>query len=208
MGYPFPSLVPSYATAIGSSGDSPQALAELVGILVNEGVRRPFTLITGLRFAESTPYETSMELEQSHGERVLSAAVARTVHSALADVIASGTGRRLRDVFFAADGTPLSIGGKTGTGDNRHVTVNVRGERIGSQARNRTATLVFFIENYFGIVTTQVEGPEAEDFGFTSALPTQIVRHLAPFLEPFFESVHTAPPNYVFTSDSLDRLMW
>ena len=32
LGYPFDSLVPSYATAIGSSADRPAALAELVGI--------------------------------------------------------------------------------------------------------------------------------------------------------------------------------
>ncbi|MGZ9067558.1 MAG: glycosyl transferase family 51, partial [Burkholderiales bacterium] len=39
VGYPFGSLVPSYATAIGVSGDRPAALAELMGIIVNDGVR-------------------------------------------------------------------------------------------------------------------------------------------------------------------------
>jgi hypothetical protein len=39
LGYPFPTLVPSYATAIGSSADNPQALAELIGIVVNDGAR-------------------------------------------------------------------------------------------------------------------------------------------------------------------------
>ena len=33
LGYPFGSLVPSYATAIGVSGDRPAALAELIGII-------------------------------------------------------------------------------------------------------------------------------------------------------------------------------
>ena len=33
LGYPFDSLVPSYATALGSSADRPAALAELMGIL-------------------------------------------------------------------------------------------------------------------------------------------------------------------------------
>jgi hypothetical protein len=33
--------VPSYATAIGSSADRPLALAELMGIIVNDGQRRP-----------------------------------------------------------------------------------------------------------------------------------------------------------------------
>ena len=41
LGYPFDALVPSYATAIGSSADRPAALAELMGILVNDGYRMP-----------------------------------------------------------------------------------------------------------------------------------------------------------------------
>jgi hypothetical protein len=38
LGYPFDSLVASLATAIGSSADRPQALAELVGIIQRGGV--------------------------------------------------------------------------------------------------------------------------------------------------------------------------
>ncbi|HAX91160.1 MAG TPA: glycosyl transferase family 51, partial [Rhodospirillaceae bacterium] len=41
LGYPFEKLVPSFATSIGSSADRPGALAELVGILVNDGLRKP-----------------------------------------------------------------------------------------------------------------------------------------------------------------------
>ncbi len=41
VGYPFDHLVPSLATAIGSSGDRPAALAELMGIILNDGVRPP-----------------------------------------------------------------------------------------------------------------------------------------------------------------------
>ncbi|HET9641832.1 MAG TPA: biosynthetic peptidoglycan transglycosylase, partial [Burkholderiaceae bacterium] len=41
LGYPFESLTPSYATSIGASGDRPAALAELMGIIVNGGVRQP-----------------------------------------------------------------------------------------------------------------------------------------------------------------------
>jgi membrane peptidoglycan carboxypeptidase len=41
MGYPFDSLVPSYATTLGASADRPIALAELMGIIVNGGVRKP-----------------------------------------------------------------------------------------------------------------------------------------------------------------------
>lgn len=192
LGYPFPFLVPSYATAIGSSGDGPEALAELVGILVNDGLRRPIVDVAELRFAEGTPFETHLRREPAEGVRVLSPAVARAAKAALADVVANGTGRRVRDVFVAADGTPLPIGGKTGTGDNRHVIVDWRGERTASYARNRTASLVFFVGNHFGVVTAHVDGPAAEGFAFTSALPAQLLRHLAPLLDPVVQRPHTS----------------
>ena len=49
LGYPFASLTPSLATAIGSSGDRPAALAELMGIILNDGVRLPTVLVDGAR---------------------------------------------------------------------------------------------------------------------------------------------------------------
>src|SRR3546814_3491090 len=55
MGYPFDRLVPSYATAIGTSGDRPDALAELMGIVVNNGIRLPTVRIERLRFAADKP---------------------------------------------------------------------------------------------------------------------------------------------------------
>ena len=61
VGYPFDSLVPSYATAIGSSGDRPAALAELMGIIVAGGVRQPTVQIETLHFAAGTPYETLLQ---------------------------------------------------------------------------------------------------------------------------------------------------
>ena len=39
-GYPFGHLVPSLGTAIGASGDRPDALAELMGILLNDTHQR------------------------------------------------------------------------------------------------------------------------------------------------------------------------
>ena len=61
LGFPFKTMVPSYATAIGSSSDRPVALADLVGILVNDGVRRPARSLTKIHFATGTPYETLLE---------------------------------------------------------------------------------------------------------------------------------------------------
>jgi membrane peptidoglycan carboxypeptidase len=60
VGFPFGHLVPSLGTAIGSSGDRPAALAELMGIIVNGGVRQPTASIERLRFAANTPYETNL----------------------------------------------------------------------------------------------------------------------------------------------------
>jgi len=59
LGYPFDSFVPSYASAIGSSADRPAALAELMGIIVNDGMRLPNRRLEYLRFAENTPFETN-----------------------------------------------------------------------------------------------------------------------------------------------------
>ena len=50
QGYPFGRLVPSDGTAIGSSGDRPDALADLMGIVVNNGVRLPTVDLERLQF--------------------------------------------------------------------------------------------------------------------------------------------------------------
>jgi hypothetical protein len=51
QGYPFGHLVPSYGSAIGSSGDRPDALAELIGIVLSDGVRSPTVDLQQLDFA-------------------------------------------------------------------------------------------------------------------------------------------------------------
>ena len=163
--------MPTYATAIGSSSDRPVALAELVGILVNDGVRRPATTLTKIHFAGKTPYETLLERQQEKGEAVLAPEVARTMRKAMAEVVEQGTARRLNGVFKLADGTVLTVGGKTGSGDNRFETFNRSGGVISSRATNRTATFVFYIgERYYGVITAFVQGREAGNYHFTSSL--------------------------------------
>src|SRR5690606_22874791 len=54
LGYPFANLVPSYATAMGSSGDRPAALADLMGIILGGGVRSPNVRVIDLEFASGT----------------------------------------------------------------------------------------------------------------------------------------------------------
>jgi membrane peptidoglycan carboxypeptidase len=181
LGFPFKTMVPSYATAIGNSSDRPVALAELIGILVNDGVRRPTTELTTIHFAQGTPYETVVERKPEPGEQVLVPEVARAAKKAMAAVVESGTARRLSGVFRLSDGKPITVGGKTGSGDNRLQTFNRWGNVTSSRATNRTAAFVFYIgDRYFGVVTAYVQGREAENYRFTSALPVTILKLLAP----------------------------
>lgn len=181
LGFPFKSLVPTYATAIGSSSDRPTALAELAGILVNDGVRRSTTALRKIHFANNTPYETLFERPQDKGEQVLLPEVARTVRKAMASVVEQGTARRLNGAFKLADGKVVTAGGKTGSGDNRFETFNRAGAVVSSRATNRTATFVFYIgERYYGVITAYVQGQEAGNYNFTSALPVTLLKLLAP----------------------------
>lgn len=196
LGFPFKTMVPSYATAIGNSSDRPLALAELMGILLNEGVRRRATSLKQFHFARGTPYETLFEPTLDRGARVLAPEVTHVVKKALADVVEQGTARRLKGAFTLSDGTPIVVGGKTGSGDNRFETFNRQGGVTSSRATNRTAALVFYIgERYFGVVTAYVEGREAGDYRFTSALPVTLLKILAPTLiEKFDKSTKPTPP--------------
>lgn len=194
LGFPFKTLVPTYATAIGSSSDRPVALAELVGILVNDGVRRPATSLTRVHFAKDTPYETLLERAPDKKEQMLAPEVARTVRRAMADVVEQGTARRLSGAFKLSDGKTVTVGGKTGSGDNRFETFGRGGEVTSSRATNRTATFVFYIgERYFGVVTAYVQGREAENYSFTSSLPVTLMKLLAPAIIARMEGKNLEP---------------
>ncbi|WP_447592602.1 transglycosylase domain-containing protein [Aquipseudomonas campi] len=185
LGYPFDHLVPSLATAIGSSGDRPAALAELMGIIQNDGIRQPSVRIDRLNFAIDTPYETRLVQNTAHGERVMPSAVATALRDALAQVVEAGTARRLQGSFTFSDGAPLRVGGKTGTGDNRIESVTRSGQVLSSRVQNRTATFVFYLgDDHFGTLTAFVPGQAAENFRFTSALPVQVLKGMAPILSP------------------------
>ena len=180
LGFPFKQLVPTLATAIGNSGDRPAALAELMAIIVNDGIRRPMLRLTKIHFGEATPYETVFEPDQSV-EPVVEPAVARALRGVLADVVEAGTGRRMAGAFVRPDGTRVVVGGKTGSGDNRYETFNRYGGTTSSRTINRTATFVFYIgERYFGVLTAHVPGRDAAKYSFTSALPVSVLKLLAP----------------------------
>ena len=188
VGYPFDHLVPSLATAIGSSGDRPAALAELIGTILNDGVRRPAVRIDSLRFAANTPYETRLVSDPDRGERVMPVEVARAMREALSQVVDAGTARRVSGSFKLPDGTPLAMGGKTGTGDNRIEAVGAGGRILSSKAINRTATFVFYMgDSHFGTLTAFVPGAGAQAYKFTSALPVQVLKGMAPILTPYLQ---------------------
>ena len=195
LGYPFESLIPSLATALGSSADRPAALAELIGIIQNDGVRLPSVRIRKLHFAANTPYETLVGLGELNGEQVMHPAVAATLRTALADVVERGTARRVWGAFSDAENNLIPIGGKTGTGDHRLDRYGAGGKLIESRAVARTATFAFYIgDRFFGSITAFVQGEEADSYRFTSALPAQLLKSIAPALQPLIDpdAVRTA----------------
>jgi hypothetical protein len=112
---------------------------------------------------------------------VLSSAVARALRGVLAGVVDHGTARSVRGVFLAPGGTPLAIGGKTGSGDNRIDRFARGGRLISSRPASRTAAFAFYLgDRYFGVITASVLGARAGEYGFTSALPLAVLRLLAP----------------------------
>lgn len=189
VGYPFGALTPSYATAIGASGDRPAALAELMGILLNDGIKLPVVRFESLHFAEGTPYETLMDKSPSRGRRLFPAEIAKAARSALVGVVQGGTASRVNGAFKDADGKTLTIGGKTGTGDHRKEIWGAGGRLIESKFISRAAVFTFFIgERFFGVITAYVEGENAGNYHFTSSLPVQILKSLEPTLAPLIKA--------------------
>ncbi len=194
LGYPFGSLVPSLATSIGSSADRPAALAELVGIILRDGVRAPMQRVQNLDFAAGTPYEIRLEPDQKIGREVMPREVAGALRGCLVDVVENGTARRAHGAVHDTAGALIPIGGKTGSGDNRIKSFARGGRLIGSQVVSRTASFAFFIgDRFFGVITAYVAGEEAAAYSFTSSLPTQILKILGPSLEPLAAPIAALP---------------
>ncbi|MFP5392153.1 MAG: transglycosylase domain-containing protein [Gammaproteobacteria bacterium] len=192
MGYPFDSLVPSYATVLGASADRPSALAEMMGIVVNGGLRKPIERVDSLHFARGTPYETLVrDGKHTVAEQVLAPEVARVTANEIRGVVSDGTAKRVKTAFQMADGSVVAVGGKTGTGDQRFEVYARGGGVISSRYVNRSATFVFNIgERFFGSMTAYVHGPESGKYDFTSALPVQLLATLAPTIMPMVEPNH------------------
>jgi hypothetical protein len=120
---------------------------------------------------------------------------ARPARSVLGAVVERGTAARLHGAFVDSTGAPIWVGGKTGTGDNRFDTFG-RGRRlISSRAVSRTAAFAFCLgDRYYGVVTASVLGPEADQYTFTSVLPVEVLRRLAPSIEKRLHLVGGSAP--------------
>ncbi|MDD1613066.1 MAG: carboxypeptidase, partial [Methylococcaceae bacterium] len=179
VGYPFGKLTSSYATSIGASGDRPAALAELTGILLNDGIKLPFVRFESLHYAQGTPYETIMDKTPDQGQRIFAPEIAKVARGAMIGVVDGGTAGRLNGIYTDAEGKPLVVGGKTGTGDHR----------IESKFISRAAVFTFFLgDRFFGVITAYVQGENAGNYHFTSSLPVQIVKFLKPTLSPLINN--------------------
>jgi membrane peptidoglycan carboxypeptidase len=175
LGYPFGNLTPSLATAVGASGDRPAALADLMGLILSDGVQNPTQSLQSLDFAFGTPYETRFVTQEQPQQRLLAPEIAAVVRRSLQDVVEGGTAKGLRGTFTEA------VGGKTGTGDQRFETYGPGGRLIGSRRVNRSATFVFFVgPRVFGTITAYVHEPYAARYSFTSALAVQFLKSVAP----------------------------
>lgn len=196
QGYPFGRLVPSLSTAIGSSGDRPDALATLVGIVLDHGVRRPTTDFERLSFATGTPYETALTVQPSEPKPVMAPEAADVIRQALLGVVKHGTANGLVGAYLDANGAPMDVGGKTGTGDNRLETFASGGWVTSSRPVDRTATFVFFLgDRFYGTVTAYVAGAQAGRYDFSSALAVQVLKLLEPALMPLIRTPPGAEAN-------------
>ncbi|SIT42259.1 putative membrane protein [Paraburkholderia ribeironis] len=189
LGYPFATLTPSYAAAIGASGDRPAALAQLIGVIANGGNKVPTESLSQLDFAKDTPYETHFQRAAVAPQQQLSPEITGVVKSLLRDVVTGGTARRLAQGISFPDGQTLTVYGKTGTGDQRF-NVFAKGARlIESRKVNRSATFVFAMgDRFYGTLTAWVHEPYAAHYNFTSALSVQLLKTLAPALQPLLDT--------------------
>jgi membrane peptidoglycan carboxypeptidase len=185
LGYPFETVTPSYAAAVGASGDRPDALAQLIGIVTNGGRNLPLQSIDSLEFAAGTPFETHFAHVPDTEDPIVAPDIVAVVQGLLHDVVQGGTGTRLAGGLPLGDGRTLAVYGKTGTGDQRFEVYARGGRLIESRKVNRTATFVFAIDGrFFGTLTAFTHEPYAARYSYTSAMAVQLLKSLGPSLAP------------------------
>ena len=189
LGYPFASLTPSLASAVGASGDRPAALAELMGILVNDGVRYPTVMVDQIELAQGTPYETRLSHAGAAGQQVLAPEIAAVARGALADVVAQGTARGLLD-FLRRDGKAATSWAarraRAITASRPMPRAAASSSRASSTARPPSSSRSTTASS--ATVTAYVPGREAARYQFTSALPVRLFGLLLPALAPVLDA--------------------
>lgn len=189
LGYPFSDLTPSYAAAVGASGDRPAALAQLIGIIANNGQSNPTESLSKLDFAEGTPYETHFVHAPAEPKPLLSPEIANVERKLLRDVVLNGTAKRLAGGMVLPDGTVLPVFGKTGTGDQRFNVYAPGARLIESRKVNRSATFIFALgDHFYGALSANVHEPYAARYDFTSAMAVQLLKSMAPDLQPLLSA--------------------
>jgi len=154
----------------------------------------PIVRFESLHYAQGTPYETLLKKTPDQGERVFAPEIAKVARGAMIGVVDGGTASRLNGIYTDAEGKPLSVGGKTGTGDHRKQAWGAGGRLLESKFVSRAATFTFFLgDRFFGVITAYVEGDNAGLYHFTSSLPVQIVKFLKSTLSPLINN--TLPAN-------------
>jgi len=174
FGYQY-SVLDSLNSGIGKSADSPGALVELMNILINKGVKKNFNELEGITFAANTDFETSLEsTDDAADQKVLEPEAAEVILNILETVVTRGTAsqaKQAEDLLLPS----IKQRGKTGTGGNeRIVGVDEVGEPVKTRD-NRVAAYMFSIgDNISGIVEGYVEGEDAIQYKFSSALMARI----------------------------------
>lgn len=194
QGFPFDKMVASYASSIGVSGDNPDSLADLAGIIMNGGERNTISSFNNISVAEGTPYADRFKDNYEPAQYVLKPEIADLVLAEIQNVVAKGTARRAHKSAKTSDGRILPVGGKTGTGDNRKIHRNKDGSKE-SLAVNRTATFMFTIDDcMYGTIIAYAPGEMSDSHKFTSALPVQAFKELMPTLQPLFDQACKVKP--------------
>ncbi|WP_206952805.1 transglycosylase domain-containing protein [Trinickia acidisoli] len=205
LGYPFETITPSFAAAIGASGDRPDALAHLIGIIANGGNTIHASSVDTLAFAAGTPFETHFAHAPNPQHQAISPDIVAVARSLLRDVVLGGTGARLSTGLPLGDGHALDVYGKTGTGDQRYDVYARGGRLIESRKVNRTAVFVFVIGNrFYGTLTAYTHEPYAARYDYTSAMAVQLLKTLGPSLAPVLEANDAHDPQTQATASHTD----
>lgn len=187
IGYPKEyHLVPSLASVIGVSGNKPEALSKFTSIILHGGENVRITPFTDIHFGTGAdnPHELHARPGLPAGPRILHPEVAEHLIKMARGGVENeqGTSRRLFGVFKNQDGSPAVTFGKTGTAADSS-TGKFRGAFwMGGTAQCYAITIGVYKDN---------ARPTDK---YTSALASQILKALAPEIQPMLDRAGCSNP--------------